>query len=105
MYILPEVIVFWDANFDGESWTTSFPVGWGWSYVGDHWNDQISSVIVRCGQWQFFLDANMGGNSTTVGPGCYTFVENMPFNFPNDAISSFQCVGDWDQGDGASNVF
>ena len=54
MYILPEVIVFWDANFDGESWATSFPVGWGYSYVGDHWNDQISSVIVRCGQWQFF---------------------------------------------------
>jgi hypothetical protein len=105
MYILPEVVVYKDANFDGDEWITKFPQGWGWSYVGDNWNDSISSVIVTSGTWQFFQDANFGGTSVTVGPGCYTFVQNPGFNMPNDSISSFLCVSDQPQGDGAWNVF
>jgi len=37
-----EVIVYWDANFGGQSLRTDADL----SYVGDHWNDQISSF--RC---------------------------------------------------------
>jgi len=99
MYILPEVVVYKDANFMGDTWRANLPPGWGWNYVGDDWNDTISSVVVVSGTWQFFENAAFGGASTTVGPGYYTFVENPAFNFPNDSISSFQCVSDQPQGD------
>lgn len=95
MLIFPEIVVFQDINFGGAEWRTNL----GYSYVGDDWNDKISSVIVISGTWQFFEHANSGGASTTVGPGFYSWVENSPFNMTNDTISSFHAVS-WDpQGD------
>lgn len=91
---MPQVIVYQDVNFGGNSWFTSLNPGWGWSYVGDNWNDSISSVIVLAGTWQFFENAGFNGASTTVGPGWYTWVENPQFNMQNDSISSILCV-DW----------
>jgi hypothetical protein len=94
---MPQIIVYKDVNFGGDSWLTSLAPGWGWNYVGDNWNDSISSVIVLSGRWQFFENAGFdpNGNSTTVGPGWYTWVENPQFHMQNDTISSILCV-DWD---------
>ena len=54
MLIFPEIVVFQDINFGGAEWRTNL----GYSYVGDDWNDKISSVIVISGTWQFFEHAN-----------------------------------------------
>ena len=101
MYNLPSIMVFNDAGlpFGGESALISLPQGWGYSYVGDNWNDKISGVIVISGTWQFFEHAGFRGASTTVGPGWYQFVEDPQFNMQNDTISSLACLSDSPQGD------
>jgi hypothetical protein len=100
MYILPSVIVFRDVNFDFDNEAIfSLPPGWGYTYVGDNWNDTISSVIVFSGTWQFFEIAGFQGGSATVGPGWYKFVEDPQFNMQNDTISSILCISDQPQGD------
>lgn len=84
--VVPEIVVFWDANYGGESWRTNL----GYSYVGGHWNDQISSIIVVSGTWQFWRDANfkgVGDRSWILGPGYYSWVEAV--GIANDTISSF----------------
>jgi hypothetical protein len=90
-FLVPEVILYWDADFGGESWRTNL----NYSYVGDHWNDQTSSIIVVSGTWQFWRDANfqgIGDNPWILGPGYYNWVENV--GIPNDTISSF-AVNNW----------
>jgi hypothetical protein len=101
MYILPAVIVFKDAGlpFGQGSSLINLPPGWGYGYVGDDWNDTISSVIVLSGTWQFFENAGFVGASTTVGPGWYQYVEDPQFNMQNDTISSLRCISDQPQGD------
>jgi Beta/Gamma crystallin len=106
MYILPEVEVFTDANFSGGSWRFNMPPNWGWEYVGDDWNDTISSVVIISGRWQFFENANFNnvdgrteGASVIHGPGYYAFVEDPQFNMQNDTISSILCVSDQPEGD------
>jgi hypothetical protein len=101
MYLMPTIIVFKDGDFPfgGDSFTISLPPGWGYNYVGDDWNDSISSVIVLSGTWQFFEHGGFGGQVATVGPGWYTYVENQPFNMVNDTISSIKCIDDQPQGD------
>jgi hypothetical protein len=95
MLIFPEIVVYQDISFGGAEWRTNLD----YSYVGDFWNDSISSVIVISGTWQFFENADFSGASTIVGPGYYSFVENPAFNMQNDSISSFLVVS-WDpQGD------
>jgi hypothetical protein len=101
MYLLPSIMVFKDAGlpFGDQSALISLPPGWGYSYVGDSWNDSISSVIVFSGTWQFFENAGFNGARTTVGPGWYQFVEDPQFNMQNDTISAILCVSDQPQGD------
>jgi len=79
------VSVYWDADFNGERADTSQ----NQPYVGDHWNDQISSIRVVSGVWQFFWDANYGGEMIELKPGDYA---RIPAHW-NDQISSFRCVG------------
>ena len=76
---MPEIIVYKDTNFQGDSWLTSLPPGWGWNYVGDNWNDSISSVIILSGKWTFFENGgfDQSANFRTVGPGWYTFVHKI----------------------------
>jgi hypothetical protein len=86
---LPEVEVFRDANFGGGSWRTSL----NYTYVGDDWNDSISSIVVYSGTWQFYEHGNYGGaRSNPLGPGRYPWVEDPTVNMTNDTISSFQCI-------------
>ena len=95
--IFPEVVVFEYENFSGESWH----INTGQFYVGDHWNDRISSVIVISGTWAFFEDRDYPpGHNRTVGPGWYSSVTREPF-YPNtnDTISSIRLISWNPQGD------
>ncbi len=100
MLIFPEVVVYEDINWGGAEWRTNL----NHDYVGDFWNDKISSLIIISGTWQFWENAGNnkdgnGGAMTIAGPGYYSWVEAQPFNMQNDSISSFQVVS-WDpQGD------
>ncbi len=78
------VRVFWDANYGGESFATNHDVPW----IGDHWNDQISSIRVISGVWDFYWDTNYGGERLHLHPGNYAYVGDHW----NDQISSFRCV-------------
>ena len=84
---LPEVVVYWDIKFGGADFRTNLNV----NYIGDTWNDQVSSFIIVSGKWQFYRDRDfqvpVGG---ILGPGYYSWVED--YGIPNDCISSFQCV-------------
>ena len=75
--------VFWDVDQGGESWTVAADTPW----VGDHWNDQISSVKVIAGVWDFYWDANYQGEEFRTGPGSYRSVGDHW----NDQLSSFRC--------------
>jgi hypothetical protein len=79
-----DVTVFWDANFRGEAWRTHGDA----PYVGDHWNDQISSIHVESGIWEFFFDAGYRGERMVLRPGNVSYVGDHW----NDQISSFRCV-------------
>lgn len=54
-------------------------------------NDRISSIAVRSGQWQCFEHANYTGIAyPPLNPGCYRWLEN--FGFRNDDISSVNLI-------------
>jgi Beta/Gamma crystallin len=79
-----DVIVYRDADLKGESWQTDRDQ----RYLGNHWNDQISSIEVIAGVWAFYWDSNYGGAVMELRPGVYRYVGNHW----NDQISSFRCV-------------
>jgi hypothetical protein len=77
--------VYWDSNFRGEA----RHVRGNASYVGDHWNDQISSIAIYSGVWRFYRDAGFRGDYLELGPGNYSFQAGDAWN---DQISSLRCV-------------
>lgn len=86
---IPAVTVYWDSKLRGESWTAYS----GYLYVGDHWNDEISSIVVHSGNWQFYQHSRYRGVSSKIlGPGVYRWVEDPSVNMPNDSISSFKLI-------------
>lgn len=91
-----EAIVYWDADFRGESRVIRGDV----PFVGPHWNDQISSIRVLSGTWEFYWDANYGGEVLRYGPGNYRFVGPHW----NDQISSMRCFGGGGPGPGPAFV-
>jgi hypothetical protein len=76
--------VFWDADFRGQAWTLHGSI----PYVGDHWNDRISSIVVHRGVWVFYWDDDFRGERLRLGPGEYAYVGDHW----NDQISSARCV-------------
>ncbi|GAX42881.1 SCP-like extracellular [Tolypothrix sp. NIES-4075] len=80
------VEIYTDSNFSGAA---SGSLDQDYSYVGDFWNDKISSIKVYSGTWEFFEDANFQGKSFRLTPGEYPWVTNTW----NDMISSFKKVG------------
>jgi hypothetical protein len=78
------VTVYWDADFGGESWHTRQDVPW----VGDHWNDQISSIRIESGVWDFYWNKDYGGERKRMRPGDYSRIDPHW----NDQISSFRCA-------------
>lgn len=83
--LIMSVEIFEDSNFSG---TASGPLDKDYSYVGDFWNDKISSIKVYSGTWEFFENANFQGRSFRLTPGQYPWVTNAW----NDMISSFKQV-------------
>lgn len=83
------VEIFTDSNFSG---TKSGSLEQDYSWIGDFWNDKISSIKVYSGTWDFFEDSKFQGRSLRLGPGEYPSFNNEV----NDTISSFKkvAVGD-----------
>ncbi len=78
--------IFTDANFSG---TTSGNIDRDFASIGDVWNDQVSSIKVYAGTWEFFEHTNFQGRSFRLAPGEYPSVTNDW----NDVISSLKQVG------------
>ena len=80
------------------SWSTIIPgfrgayarTNLSFLYVGDFWNDRISSLIVVSGIWRFYRDEYYKGDHWDLGPGFYEcfFMEKGP----DDVISSFKAI-------------
>jgi len=80
-----EVALYWDIEFEGDALMT----------IRNHenlarlgaWNDQISSIYITSGIWEFFEHANYTGASLRLSPGGHNLDRAW-----NDRISSFRCV-------------
>ena len=68
----------------------SFNFG-GKSRLSSNANNQISSIIVNSGRWQFCTGVNYTGSCRTLGRGGYPNPRTI--GLPNDSISSFRKVG------------
>ena len=79
-----DVAVYWDSSYSGEVWRTSEDQ----AAAGPHWTKHITSIIVVSGIWDFYADANYGGEVITLPPGAYPFIGDHW----KDRVSSFRCV-------------
>jgi hypothetical protein len=77
------VQVFWDIDYGGQAMTITEDTPW----IGPRWNDQVSSVKVIAGVWDFYWDARYSGESFRTGPGSYRYVGDHW----NDQLSSMRC--------------
>ena len=80
-----QMAIFAEPNFGG----VSAPTGDAQPDLGPAgWQNEISSIQVQSGTWDFFADANFGGPTMRLVPGAY------PTLSPdwNKKIGSFQCV-------------
>lgn len=83
---LPELVVYDHVGFKGAYARTNL----SFHYLGDFWNDRISSLIVVSGVWRFYRDEYYKGDHWDLGPGFYEcfFTEKGP----DDVVSSFQAI-------------
>jgi hypothetical protein len=83
---LPELIIYDHDCFKGAYARTNL----SFHYLGDFWNDRISSLIVVSGIWRFYRDEYYKGDHWDLGPGFYeSFFAHAG---PDDVISSFQAI-------------
>jgi beta/gamma crystallin len=54
----------------------------------NQWQNQISSIIVKSGTWDFYPDVQFRGQALRLAPGSYPVLEQ---NWTK-AIGSFMCV-------------
>jgi beta/gamma crystallin len=80
-----QTTIYSEPNFDGSSAPTgdSQPI---LSQTG--WRNEIASIVVRAGTWDFFADENFGGESLRLTPGTYP---TLPPEWTRH-IGSFMCV-------------
>ena len=64
---LPELIVYDHTGFRGAYARTNL----SFHYLGEFWNDRISSLIVVNGVWRFYRDEYYKGDHWDLGPGYY----------------------------------
>ena len=83
---LPELVVYDHIGFGGAYARTNL----SFHFIGDFWNDRISSLIVVSGVWRFYRDEYYKGDYWDLGPGYYEsfFTEKGP----DDVVSSFQAI-------------
>lgn len=85
--VIPQIQIYQHIDFGGHNEVTSL----NWYYVGDWWNDKISSIVIYTGRWRFYQHWHYEGAHWDLGPGQYRWVEAI--GIPNDTISSFQLIG------------
>lgn len=80
----PDVILYTKANGQGASLNINAASFDGLPNIGEDFNDKVSSIRIRRGEWRFFKDANYEGLRTpTLGAGkLYNIGKN------NDEITS-----------------
>ena len=83
---LPEIVVYDHVGFKGAYARTNL----SFHYLGDFWNDRISSVIVVNGVWRFYRDEYYKGDHWDLGPGFYESFFTAAG--PDDVVSSFQAI-------------
>jgi Beta/Gamma crystallin len=83
---LPEIVVYDHVGFKGAYARTNL----SFHFLGDFWNDRISSVIVVNGVWRFYRDEYYKGDYWDLGPGFYECFFNEAG--PDDVVSSFQAI-------------
>jgi len=83
---LPELVIYDHIGFGGAYARTNL----SFHFIGDFWNDRISSLIVVSGVWRFYRDEYYKGDHWDLGPGYYEsfFTEKGP----DDVVSSFQAI-------------
>ena len=83
---LPEVVIYDHICFGGAYARTNL----SFHFIGNFWNDRISSLIVVSGVWRFYRDEYYKGDHWDLGPGYYEsfFTEKGP----DDVVSSFQAI-------------
>ena len=82
----PRLSIFDHVGFKGAACRTNL----SFLYLGDFWNDRISSLIVVSGVWRFYRDEYYKGDHWDLGPGFYEcFFKDKG---PDDVISSFKAV-------------
>ena len=67
MLRLPEIVIYDHVGFKGAYARTNL----SFHYLGDFWNDRISSLIVVSGVWRFYRDEYYKGDHWDLGPGFY----------------------------------
>jgi hypothetical protein len=83
---LPEIVIYDHVGFKGAFARTNL----SFNYLGDFWNDRISSLIVVSGVWRFYRDEYYKGDHWDLGPGFYEcFFKDKG---PDDVISSFKAI-------------
>jgi hypothetical protein len=83
---LPELIVYDHVGFKGAFARTNL----SFHYLGDFWNDRISSLIIVNGVWRFYRDEYYKGDHWDLGPGFYECF--FTHAGPDDVVSSFQAI-------------
>lgn len=82
------VTLYNDINFGGDALGSDTEIS-DMSFTA--YNDLASSIVITEGTWAFYENANYQGISASLGPGSYSWVENV--GIPNDTISSFRRIG------------
>jgi len=83
---LPELVIYDHTGFGGAYARTHL----SFNFIGDFWNDRISSLIIVSGVWRFYRDEYYKGPSWDLGPGYYeSFFTSKG---PDDVVSSFQAI-------------
>ncbi|PYJ12058.1 MAG: hypothetical protein DMF06_00780 [Verrucomicrobia bacterium] len=83
---MPELVIFDHVGFKGAACRTNL----SFHFLGNFWNDRISSLIVVSGVWRFYRDEYYKGDHWDLGPGFYEcFFKDQG---PDDVISSFQAI-------------
>ena len=83
---LPELVIYDHIGFGGAYARTNL----SFHFIGDFWNDRISSLIVVSGVWRFYRDEYYKGDYWDLGPGYYESF--FTAKGPDDVVSSFQAI-------------
>lgn len=81
---MSKIIVYKDINFRGSSRVYTNSV----DYIGDSFNDEVSSIIVETGNWVIYKDKGFKGSTSILTPGHYPKAQSWGGH--NDDLSSLK---------------